>query len=389
VLPHLLLCLVLSDSQHYIIETEDKPGQEYLIEINAKLEKDNKEDNLYFNTTVENREYGTDLKGGALGIRNKKLKRLEKENMENSLKEINLRGDSLTPKMEFEVVSGPLEKPPAKETPPQCLKPPCHKKIVKTKIYINDDLWKSMQRLGTKSITKRIEEALINVNRDLSRLDNGGYKVVNENPPTKLSTSDVTMKKKYKDRIDSNTVKIFDKNDIFAQGFSFQEAVEELSNRNDVDVRILLIPYSSRFDRRAVAEEYCVCKPTGFGCVIVLTIRNPADWSVEWKVFTHEIGHTLGAMHDDEGYEYDNKLIMWPVVGTDANIWSPVARKGINQQDHSCLGVKNKKDSGKKKKSKEEMEYIKKWLRNCYLKYSQKGCRNYSKKHHKEIVRTM
>merc|ERR1712142_250161 len=258
-----------------------------------------------------------------------------------------------------------------------------------------------MKRLGTsRSVNIQIENVLKNVNRDLPRLDNGGYEVVNEDSPTRLSNSDVTMKQRYKDRMDSNIMKMFDKNVILAHGFSFQEAVEELPNRNDIDVRILLIPYSRHFDLNAVGEEYCVCKPTGYGCVIVLTIRNPADWSKEWKVFTHEVAHTLGAMHDDEEYMYNNKLIMWPEVEMDANIWSPVAKESINQQDHSCLRVKNegggsekenKNEGGgsKKKIRRDELEYIRRWLRRCYRKYSKRLCRNYARKNYKRILRTM
>ena len=68
-------------------------------------------------------------------------------------------------------------------------------------------------------------------------MDNGGYEVVSEKPPIKLSASDVKLKNRYKDRLDYNISKIFDKSDLFSYGFSFQEAVEELPDRNDVDVR--------------------------------------------------------------------------------------------------------------------------------------------------------
>jgi len=241
-----------------------------------------------------------------------------------------------------------FEEPPDKDTKPQCLKPPCYKKIVTTKFYLNDDLWESMPKIGPKSIDTQIKNMLKHLNNDLSFLDNGGYEVVSEKPAIKLSASNVKLKQKYKDRLDSNIVKLFDKSDIFSYGFSFQEAVEELPDRNDVDVRILLIPYSWTFQRNALAEEHCLCQPAGFGCIVLLTIGDPADWSSDWKVFSHEIGHVLGAeKHDDQVYKFSNKLIMWPVVERKADIWSPAARKAINLQDHRCL--KEKKNEGGKK----------------------------------------
>ena len=45
------------------------------------------------------------------------------------------------------------------------------------------------------------------------------------------------MKENYVDRLDRNKTKNFDKTKIEAYTFAFQEAVQELQNRNDVDLR--------------------------------------------------------------------------------------------------------------------------------------------------------
>ena len=60
------------------------------------------------------------------------------------------------------------------------------------------------------------------------------------------------------------------------------------------------------------------------------------------SLFAHELGHSLGMeVHDNEFYTHDpgHKLIMWSDVGDHAYIWSPEAKRKINQHDTSCLAT--------------------------------------------------
>ena len=75
------------------------------------------------------------------------------------------------------------------------------------------------------------------INEDLHMLDNGGYKIHLDQALAKLSNSDVKMRRKYKDRLDYNREKIFENSNILAYAFGFQEAVQKMENRNDVNVR--------------------------------------------------------------------------------------------------------------------------------------------------------
>ena len=75
------------------------------------------------------------------------------------------------------------------------------------------------------------------VNKALAKLDNGGYEVHYDQPPAKLSTSDVKLDQKDTDRLDNNRVKIFYNYSSMAHIFRFQEAVQKMQNRKEVDVR--------------------------------------------------------------------------------------------------------------------------------------------------------
>ena len=60
------------------------------------------------------------------------------------------------------------------------------------------------------------------------------------------------------------------------------------------------------------------------------------------NIFAHELGHALGMeTHDNEFYTHDpgHKLIMWSDVGPEANIWSPEAKRRIDEHDTSCLAT--------------------------------------------------
>merc|ERR1712142_22413 len=255
-----------------------------------------------------------------------------------------LRGDILTNSKlggsDYSMSERVLKEPPRRDRAPKCLQPICYLKEIRTKFYVNDDVWETFLKIGYHGIKKQIETTLAIVNKDLSRLDNGGYKLVPDGFPTKLSESDVQLADKYQDRLNNNITKPFDKHSIHSLAFTFQEAVQNLPNRNDVDVRILITKFTSSFTLNAIAEEFCICKPEWFGCIVAWSIRNLTDWSKDASVLTHEIGHTLGQqLHDEEYYRYrdTNKLVMWEVVDEEAHIWSPEARKAINNQDHSCL----------------------------------------------------
>jgi len=255
---------------------------------------------------------------------------------------VNLRGDTLGGSNRDYFISGQgSEEPPTKDPTPKCLQPICNLKEIRTKLYVYDDIWETLQKLGNQGFKKQIEKTLASVNKDLARLDNGGYKLVVEGLPTKLSNSDVKLADKYQDRLNDNLTRPFDKHSIYSLAFTFQEAVQNLPNRNDVDVRILILKHSSSFDLNAIAEEFCVCKPAGFGCIVAWSIQDLSDWpDDDVKILTHEIGHTLGQQqHDEEFYTKNNKLIMWGEVEDDAHIWSPQTREAINSQDHSCLKV--------------------------------------------------
>ena len=73
------------------------------------------------------------------------------------------------------------------------------------------------------------------INEDLNLLDNGRFEIHYDQSLAKLSTSDVKIKRKYKDRLDNKMEKIFDNSNILA--FGFQETVQKMENTNDVDVR--------------------------------------------------------------------------------------------------------------------------------------------------------
>merc|ERR1712083_423955 len=126
-------------------------------------------------------------------------------------------------------------------------------------------------------------------------MGNGGYRVEYVRNVTKLGASELKLKDTYVDRLNGNQTKKVDINNIFSHTFTFQEAVQKLPGRRNVDLRILMIP-----ERRgggptlATAEETCICNYNWFGCIAVFSIRNPDDWTFHSTIFAHEIGHALG-----------------------------------------------------------------------------------------------
>ena len=92
------------------------------------------------------------------------------------------------------------------------------------------------------------------VNKNLRRLDNGGYEVKFNGTIQRFENSDVEIEHTYVDRTDGNKTKKFDSSNMFSHVFTFQEAVEKMagrcepiiaddpcSTRHDVHVRMLAI----------------------------------------------------------------------------------------------------------------------------------------------------
>ena len=219
---------------------------------------------------------------------------------------------------------------------------------IRASIVIEDSLWEDMSTFHgeddpTQEIVNQLETLFKGVNKHLVRLDNGGFMVDFDHNVTNFGKSGIRLKNTYIDRTDKNILKKFDKSDIFAHTFTFQEAVEVLPNRYDVDLRILIIPERTligNLQPRGTAEETCICNPDWFGCIAVFSIVLKNNWSFHQTVFAHEIGHTLGMdVHDDQFYNEDikDKLLMWSSVSREAFVWSEEARRRINNQDNSCL----------------------------------------------------
>jgi len=235
--------------------------------------------------------------------------------------------------------------PPPGKTDPVCEQHPCFMRKIRARIVIEDNLWDAMSSAGgggdpSQDIVHQLETIFDGVNKHLRELDNGGFMVDFNRNVIKLGESAIKLKKSYVDRLDRNITKKFNKNNIFAHTFTFQEAVQDLSDRHAVDLRILVIPERGTNPVLATSEETCICNRTWFGCVAIFSIRFLNNWSYHQTIFAHEIGHTLGMdLHDDEFYTSNpgDKLLMWSRVGRKAFIWSPEARRRINRQDNSCL----------------------------------------------------
>ena len=68
-------------------------------------------------------------------------------------------------------------------------------------------------------------------NEKLRMLDNGGFKVKFNGRIQRLESSDVKIKKTYKDRLDGNKTRKFRQSNIFGHSFTFQEAVQNMPGR--------------------------------------------------------------------------------------------------------------------------------------------------------------
>jgi DNA-binding Lrp family transcriptional regulator len=235
--------------------------------------------------------------------------------------------------------------PPPEYRAPVCRHQPCFRRKIRTTIVIEDSLWQDMQLAAgggdpTQEIVNQLEITFEGVNRHLEELDNGGFVVDFGTRVTKLADSGIRLENSYVDRLDRNKTRRFERDNIFAHTFTFQEAVEKLPDRHAVDLRILVIPERGTSPTLATSEETCICNRDWFGCVAIFSIRFQNNWSFHQNIFAHEIGHALGMdLHDDQFYAANpgDKLLMWSSVGRGAFIWSPEAKQRINTQDNSCL----------------------------------------------------
>ena len=97
----------------------------------------------------------------------------------------------------------------------------------------------------------------------------------------KLGNSDVVLKDTYRDRTDGNVTKVLNREDIWSLTFAFQESVELLRDRNEVDLRILVsqLSWNSPILTVAIAEENCLCNPHTFACIANFGIKYLDNWT--------------------------------------------------------------------------------------------------------------
>jgi len=245
---------------------------------------------------------------------------------------------------------------PTEDPGPKCSHPPCIPSEIKVQVYVSDDLWRKynlhQKKHGkqAKPIHSQISRLFTKSNKDLERLDEGGFRIVQLEKAKPLSKSDVQMGKSFVDRYGGNQTKYLSDHldQMFAHGLTFQQSVERMPNRGDVDLRILFIDRGNMSypDPMGLAEEFCICKENGHGCIIVFALKNIARWDTHVKVLSHDVGHALGVFpHADSYYEVQKrdksgenaKLLMLPDVYEDAEIWSTWAREQIKSQDNTCL----------------------------------------------------
>jgi len=235
-------------------------------------------------------------------------------------------------------------KPPT-NSPSICYNPPCTMKAIHAQIYVDDELWektrKMVKRKPTGMVMFQLRKMFKAINKLLANLDDGGFNIIFKKEDVfKLSESRLKFKDTHAGRLDMNQAN----NSIFVHFLKFQEAVQRLPNRNATDLRILVRDYKKADHKRSLGEESCVCDFLGFACVAVFSVETPLRWWKHKSHFAHALGHTLGAVkHDDDNYEANKVLIMMKSVGSNASLWSPHTKLGINSQDHSCLRERHEK----------------------------------------------
>ena len=86
-----------------------------------------------------------------------------------------------------------------------------------------------------------------------------------------FSESDVTLADTYTDRTDRNRTKEANKYRTLSWTFRFQEAVANLPEDRNIDIRVLMSYYRGIVTSSA-AEENCICGNWPFACIAVLTV---------------------------------------------------------------------------------------------------------------------
>ena len=144
------------------------------------------------------------------------------------------------------------------------------------KVYIDDQLWESYSEWRTRqnstspTLSERVSRVFAGINKHLARLDNGGYKIVTDGSVNKVSNSDVRLADTFVDRNDGNRTKKFNRQDIVAQTFAFQEAVYGLQERRrkEVELRMMFMREGFR-NSLGTAEEMCVCDQHKVGKLVL------------------------------------------------------------------------------------------------------------------------
>ena len=176
-----------------------------------------------------------------------------------------------------------MKQPPPKFKKPTCNKPPCLKKIIGVKVYIEDTLWNKTSWGGsdpTEDIIDKMENIFKGINKYLANLDNGGFMIDFDKKVEKLGNSDIVLKDTYLDRANGNVTKALNREEFWALTFAFQQSVELLKDRNAVDIRILVSQKHPNDPQTTIglAEEDCLCNPKTFACIANFSIKFLDDW---------------------------------------------------------------------------------------------------------------
>ena len=99
-------------------------------------------------------------------------------------------------------------------------------KINAIKFYLN-----GTEKNVSEYLRRQVTKVFHLVNKNLGKLDDGGFKVKFNRTIQTLEKSDVKIQKHYVDRSDGNITKTFDSSNMNAHTFTFQQAVEKMPGR--------------------------------------------------------------------------------------------------------------------------------------------------------------